>query len=181
MLVGETFSTQTCLACRRKDIGAGFLVTYSYCAKTDSCVQDEWNYINFPCASGWVRGKDLRLDDDCKAKTVTCLDFTSGPDKVQQYFNRTWTLPEMSYCTVHIVATEEVARVVFDNTNFLGVEVKDYVTGDLINVPDGERDIVIYNGAEKGQLTFLISFSGAVSSLTSVAAAVAAVTLLGLF
>lgn len=165
------------MACRRKDINAGFLVTFSYCAKTDTCVQDIWNYIDYPCASGWVRGKDLRLEDDCKAKAVTCLDFTSTPDKIQQFFNRTWTLPELSYCTVHVTANEEVARVVFDNTSYLGVEVKDYLIGDSIVVPDGERDLVIYNGAETGSLTFIISFSGAFNALSAVAGAVALLAL----
>ena len=53
--------------------------------------------------------------------------------------------------------------------------------GDVIVVPDGEREIVIFNGAEQGSLTFIISFSGAVNALSSIAAAATAVTLLTLF
>lgn len=113
------------------------MVTFSFCLATDTCLQDQWNYIDMPCSSDWIRGKDLRIVEDCKAKKVDCLDFTSSPDKVGKYFNRTWTLPELSYCTVHVTATDEVARVVFDNTSYLGVEWTDYMVGNVIDVENG--------------------------------------------
>lgn len=66
--------------------------------------------------------------EDCNAKAVTCLDFAVDNTKEGQYFNKTWTLPAESYCVITVDATKEpkVARVIFDNTSFLGVEVKDY-------------------------------------------------------
>jgi hypothetical protein len=121
LLWGEVTSTQTCLSCLRQDTTSGFLGTYSYCARTDTCVQNVWNYIDNPCPTEWVRGRDLNLVNDCKANQTTCQDFTSTPEKASQYFNRTWTLPEMSYCVITVDANEEIARVIFDNTSFLGV------------------------------------------------------------
>lgn len=67
--------------------------------------------------------------------------------------------------------------MIFDETNFLGIEY-DAQIGDVITFEGGETDIRIYNGAESGPLTFLISFSGAVT-LTGVAAA--AVSIVALF
>lgn len=62
LLAGGSFATQTCLGCRRRDVNAGFLVSFSYCEQSDECVQDVWNYINRKCPSGWVRGIDLTLE-----------------------------------------------------------------------------------------------------------------------
>jgi hypothetical protein len=90
----------------------------------------------------------------------------------------------MSYCVVTVNADDFVARVVFDNTSFLGVEEEDYVIGYPIDVESGEKQIVIYNGAAdtgSGSVTFIISFSGAYSALSSIAAAATAITLLNLF
>ena len=42
-----------CMYCRRMDLNAGFLVSYSYCSATDVCLMDAWNYINRPCTGGW--------------------------------------------------------------------------------------------------------------------------------
>ena len=56
-------------------------------------------------------------------------------------------------------ATNGVARVIFDNTSFLGIEDDKAQIGDVITVETGIREITIYNGAETGPLTFDISFS----------------------
>lgn len=125
LLTREAESTQTCLSCRRQDTNAGFLVSYSYCEQTDECIQDVWNYINRPCETGWTRGKELTLQA-CNATAVTCIDFESSPEKATQYLNRTWTLPVESFCLIRVDATEEIARVIFDNTSFLGVEEPQY-------------------------------------------------------
>ena len=180
MLANEVSSTQTCLSCRRQDVNAGFLVSYSYCKQTDECIQDVWNYINRNCESGWERGSDLTLEA-CEAKAVACIDFESSPELATQYQNRTWTLPAESYCVIKIDATEETARVIFDSTSFLGVEEPEYMIGDVITVDSGTKEVTIYNGAESGQLTFLISFSGAFDALRSIAAVAATVTLINLF
>ena len=42
--------SQTCLYCKRADLGASFLNTYSYCSKFgeegDFCTEKSWNFIN---------------------------------------------------------------------------------------------------------------------------------------
>jgi hypothetical protein len=51
----------------------------------------------------------------------------------------------------------------------------------VITVESGTKEVTIYNGAESGQLTFIISFSGAYNAIKSVAAVAAAITLINLF
>lgn len=70
-----------------------------------------------------------------------------------------------------------MARLIFDSTSFLGVEEKDYQIGDIITVDNGVKEVTIYNGAESGSLSFLISFSGAHQALTAIATAVTLVNL----
>ena len=38
-------ATANCLYCRRSSVSATLLVTYSYCAASDTCLQDRWLYI----------------------------------------------------------------------------------------------------------------------------------------
>ena len=64
-------------------------------------------------------------------------------------------------CTVSIDATEGVARVIFANNPYTGIEYPGAVVGDVITIDSGVEDIVIYNGADSGILLFDISFSGA--------------------
>ena len=56
---------------------------------------------------------------------MACEDFQSDPSVVgggvAGYFNKTWTLPAISYCVIKVDATNETARVIFDETSFLGV------------------------------------------------------------
>lgn len=73
-----------------------------------------------------------------------------------------------------IDATAGVARVIFDNTSFLGIEEDKAFIGKVITVETGIREILIYNGAETGPLTFDISFSGAATIIAGVAALTAA-------
>jgi len=51
----------------------------------------------------------------------------------------------------------------------------------VITVESGVKEITIYNGADNGQLTFIISFSGAYNAMKSVAALAATITLINLF
>ena len=67
-------------------------------------------------------------------------------------------------------ATAALARVIFDNPSFLGIEDDKAQIGDVITVESGIREILIYNGAESGPLTFDISFSGATTLLAGAAA-----------
>lgn len=76
-------------------------------------------------------------------------------------------------------ASEGVARVIFENSRYLGIEMEGASpeVGDVITVKEGDvQSIVIYNGAETGPLTFDISFSGAYKLLAG-AATMAAVAL----
>ena len=71
-------------------------------------------------------------------------------------------------------ATAGVARVIFDNTSYLGIEDEKAQIGDVITVETGIREILIYNGAETGPLTFDISFSGAIGLITGATTLLAA-------
>ena len=74
-------------------------------------------------------------------------------------------------CVIKMDATEGVARVIFKNSNYLGIEWDGAEVGDVITIPEGETaEIEIYNGAETGPLTFDISFSGASTLFAGVAA-----------
>ena len=64
-------------------------------------------------------------------------------------------------CAVKVDATDYVARVIFDNVSFLGIEYDGAKIGDPITFESGKHAIWVYNGAESGSLTFEISFSGA--------------------
>lgn len=67
LLAAEAFASQACLACRRSDIHAGVFNSYSFCNTSDECVEDAWNYYNRNCSSGWKRGRQLDIVDDCMA------------------------------------------------------------------------------------------------------------------
>ena len=86
-------------------------------------------------------------------------------------------MPEGGKCTVAIDATEGVARVIFANANNLGIEREKTRVDDVITFENGKAEILIYNGLEKGALTFDISFSGA-SALSLGASVVAALAYL---
>ena len=168
-------ASSACLYCRRMDINAGFLVSYSYCNQLDECLKDAWNYINRPCLDDWKGGKSYALDF-CEPETITCPTYKSTPEEYGVYTNTTWSLAAGGMCSVKIDASEGVARVIFDETSFLGIE-SEYKIGDVITFDSGENEIVIYNGAETGPLTFLISFSGAAALSASLVASAAAVAL----
>ena len=75
-------------------------------------------------------------------------------------------------CQVKVDATEGVARVIFENSRYLGIEMegKSPDVGDVITISEGDvQSITIYNGAETGPLTFDISFSGAFQLLAGAA------------
>ena len=149
-------------------------MSYSFCEHQDVCLKDAWNYIARDCLSGWVRGNSLGLDD-CKPEEVTCPDFTSSPEVYQKYDNKTWSMAAGSKCNVRIDATNGVARVIFSSTTYLGIEY-DARVDKVITIESGVTDLVIYNAAPTGPITFGISFSGATT--LAMTAAAAALTLL---
>ena len=165
-------ASQECLYCRKNDKKAGFLVTFSYCKQSNQCLQDQWNYMTRPCAEGWKRGRSYPLSE-CNPETINCPEFTSSSKKYQTYENYTWNLAAGGVCNVTIDATDGVARVIFENNNNLGIDNVPIDVGDVFTVKAGKVDLVIFNGDEKGPISFDISFSGA-ELLTAGAASVAA-------
>jgi hypothetical protein len=148
--------------CRRMDTNSGFLVSYSYCKQSDECLMDAWNYINRDCQSNWQSGSSYELAL-CNPEIISCPEkFVSTEDKYGSYQNNTWTLPQGAYCDIVVDASLAVGRVIFDETSFLGLDGTEKKLGDVITFEAGAENIItIYNAAETGPLTFLISFSGA--------------------
>ena len=68
------------------DLNAGFLVSYSYCATTDVCLMDAWNYINRPCTGGWLLGSTYDLKT-CNPETKPCPSFNSTTAQYGTYTN----------------------------------------------------------------------------------------------
>ena len=92
-------------------------------------------------------------------------------------------MPSGSQCYVKIDATSYVGRVLFDDIQgSLGIEGydPDYDITQKISFENEVGEVLIYNAAETGSLRFTISFSGAQTTLVSVAAAVT-MTALALF
>ena len=133
--------------CRRMDLNAGFLVSYSYCADTDTCLMDAWNYINRPCTGGWELGSDYPLTQ-CNPNSIACPGFNSTTAEYGTYTNQTVTLAQGAGCNITIDATQALARVVFDETSFLGIDYEKAKIGEVITIPSGKEAIIpIYNAA----------------------------------
>lgn len=69
----EAEASADCMYCKRMDQNSGFLVSYSYCATSNECLQDAWNYINRDCvdANGWQGGSSYDLAV-CNPDPITC-------------------------------------------------------------------------------------------------------------
>ena len=168
-----------CMYCKRNDQNSGFLNSWSYCKKFDTCLHNQWNYIQRDCPDdGWQRGNSYDLNF-CEAEDIACPEFVSDPEKYQTYQNNTWSLAQGGKCTVKIDAQKGVARVVFDwgvTNSQVGLIFDGYKVGDVISFDSGENEIQIYNAAESGPLTFDISFSKAahlIAGITALSAAIA--------
>lgn len=91
-------------------------------------MEDQSLYINQKCASGWVKGRKLELSV-CQANIATCHSFISTDQAVGTFTNFTETLPLDSSCIVKIDASNYVGRVIFDDSDTLGVDIKNYKIG----------------------------------------------------
>ena len=60
--------------------------------------------------------------DTCNPMDVSCPEFTSDPSKRGNYYNNTWSLAAGAGCEVVVDATNEIARMVLDETTYLGIE-----------------------------------------------------------
>ena len=100
-------------------------------------------------------------------------------EKFGAYENFTWSLAAGAKCNVKIDAREGLARVIFAETSYLGIEPipgNKSKIGDVITFLDGDNEVVIYNGAESGPITILVSFSGAVQNAIAATVGLAAAT-----
>lgn len=77
--VASAAASSQCLRCRNQDKGSGFLVSFSYCKASDTCLEDAWNYMNRGCVDGWKAGISYDFDL-CEADFSECQSFTSGPE-----------------------------------------------------------------------------------------------------
>ena len=59
-----------------------------------------------------------------------------------------------SKCKVKVDATKGIARVIFSSTLYLGIENVDAKLEDVITIESGVKEILIYNAAESGPITF---------------------------
>jgi hypothetical protein len=179
LLTSEVSGTASCLYCRRSDFAATLLVSYSYCASSDTCLQDRWLYIDRNCASDWKAGKDLNMIDDCKPKRTTCHPFVSKEQAAGQFFNFTETLGANEYCQIDIDATAFVARVVLDDALTLGAYANgEYLKiGKVLDIENGKTSVFAYNGDTSGSITFTLAFRNALQ-LTVISAIVLFSTLM---
>ena len=113
--------------------------------------------------------------NNCSPNSIQCPGFNSTTASYGTYTNQTWTLAQGAGCNITVDASQALARVIFDETSFLGIDYEEAKIGQVITIPSGKvATIPIYNAAQTGPLTFLISYSGSVATLVSTV-----VTLLG--
>ena len=118
-------------------------------------------------------GELTENSSECDAEVIGCPGFVSTQEKSGNYYNQTWALSQGTMCAVKIDASEYLARVIFDNVSFLGIEYKGAKIGDPITFEGGQHTIWLYNGAESGPVTFELSFSGASTIFGGIVAFVA--------
>ena len=161
-----------CLNCKLQDTNAGFLYSYSYCndkiIDEEICQPDLWNVISpkAKCAQveNFKPGWQLDIFDDCEVEENIgrCQNFDSNPEFEGVYINVTRTLGDNEMCTIRVNATAFTARVVFDDSDKLGVLYPGYKMGQPITVEKGKiKYLQIYNGNDAGPTQFKISFSSA--------------------
>ena len=147
--------------CIYEDNNAGFLDSFSYCQAIDVCLENAWNYIDYKCASTWTRGNTIDLDI-CGPRETTCPEFISSANAYGVYTNTTQALASGEVCSIFVDATQAVARIIFDNTNNLGIEeVNGYIYGSPISIDAGGfQTFNVYNAdSSGGSITFTLSFS----------------------
>ena len=112
-----------CLNCRLEDFTATFLISYSYCLSSDTCLEDEWLYIDQPCTGtpSWTRGIYTSLDA-CTPTLTTCHSFTSTSAAGGSWFNFTETLGANEYCVITVDSTNFPAGVVVDDATTVGAQ-----------------------------------------------------------
>ena len=193
----KTGPSKYCMKCKLMDSTASFLYSYSYCADTDTCLKDAWNFPNQWCKTGWVPGFQLDLDVDCRAEDdeAGCPSFSSTPDilgKEPEYYQR--MLRAGKKCTLTIDASDAPARftiskrgdnsITYDGDFWqsksleIGVLRAGYRIGDSILVPEGTKeDVTIYNGDSSKAIQYLVTYSGATKIASSLILTMGALSL----
>ena len=121
---------ENCLYCMYTDKRATFLESWSYCAKSQECLADEWNYIDRSCDGGWKRASTYSLAS-CESEVAPCPEFYSTKqydlnEPLGRAKNLTWVLPAGAQCNIFIDATEYIGRVLFDGVQGnLGIDPYD--------------------------------------------------------
>ena len=80
------------------------------------------------------------------------------------YTNSSATLKDGEMCQIKVEGKDTVARVIFDGNQVenLGILLPDYIKGQPYSVESGKSvTIAVFNGNERGNLEFDISFSDA--------------------
>ena len=76
----------------------------------------------------------------CGPTDATCPSFTSSANAYGIYTNTTQALASGEICEIYVDARQAVARVIFDNTNNLGiVELNGYIYGSPITIEEGNE------------------------------------------
>ena len=172
--------SSTCLQCKFKDsYESAFTHSYNYCYDTDTCLQDEWNYINAWCTSKWIPGWQINIDSVCKATEITesCPPIVrqSEEENITSYYN----LPKGGQCDITIDASVAVTRLNFQKASQLGVLFNSYIPNQSITIPKGEiQTITVYNADENLALNFEIVTSVAQYLMFSMVATAALTTTL---
>ena len=135
-LTAAVSAENLCLYCKHMDSEASWLYSYSYCAATQTCMADEWNYINKWCESKWIPGWMVDIDKDCDAKNVSIQDFVAVDNFVKE--QREFNLKAGQQGTLTIDARAGMVRVMFSKTAGLGVLYNGYQNGNPITIPAGE-------------------------------------------
>ena len=158
----NTTASVVCLQCKLLDSRSAFTYTHSYCKKDDTCLMDQWNYVNAWCPSKWIPGWMLDVDEDCSATDHQdqCLPILAEENQIT--IQEDYNLPNGGQCTIAIDATKGMARVRFNKAAQLGVLFTGYKDGEPITIPKGEvQSITVYNGDIRFPLAFEVTVSGA--------------------
>ena len=92
-------------------------------------------------------GSDYPLTQ-CSPNSIACPGFNSTTAEYGKYTNQTVTLAQGAGCNITIDATQALARVVFDETSFLGIDYEKAKIGEVITIPSGKTAAIpIYNAA----------------------------------
>ena len=157
MIVASYAQSSACAYCYHNDINSGIGVSYSYCEFLDVCLKNAWNYIKRDCPSGWLKGKDLDLFNQCKPTKSACPSFVSNTTTFyQKWDNQSWSLPAGTFCEISVDAREAVGRIQFGgDKRSLGIfQPSDVLVDDITTFQEGVQDVIVFNANESGPVFF---------------------------